>query len=137
MVHLIKSNFLEVYNIRVSYVEQPHTLDPGTLPPTNRGSKQQGRVASNPPGRSSPALPSPGPQVFYVPGPVVVAWPSRCEEEPEGSKGGSSPSMGCRRGLAGKRKEHLQVLRLLLAADSTCNQGFEVGVEGLVWICWE
>lgn len=65
------------------------------------------------------------------------AWPSRLAEEREVSKGSHSPSIGCLGGLARKRKEHQQVLRLLLVADSTWDRGFKVRAEGLVWICWE
>ena len=136
IVHLINSNFFEVYNIRVGYGEQLRNLDPATPLPTSRGNKQQRRAASNPPDPSSPALPSLGPWGSLVPGPGVGAWPSRWEEEPEVSKANHSPSIGCLRGLARKRKEHQQVPRLLLAADSAWDQGFKVGAEGLVWICW-
>lgn len=96
--------------------EQLHNLDPAIPLPISRGNKQKRRAASNAP---SPALPSARTWDSMVPDSSVGAWSSRWEEESAVTECSHSLTIECPRGLAGKRKDHQQDPKFMLAADST------------------
>lgn len=96
--------------------EQLHNLDSAIPLPISGGNKQKRRTASNAP---SPALPSVRTWDSVVPDSSVGSWFSQWEEELAVTEGSHSLTIECPRGLAGKRKDHQQEPKFMLAADST------------------